>query len=332
MTTRTHFAGLNSKPFAEALEGFPVLISNADIVRRPGVWKDAILPRLEAGDYVLPILDSGAFTELSERARSAKKLAAKIGIEVADFTPGHWAIAEADAFETFHVSVEDYAALINEHGHHFDQIINLDDIQGDLARSWTNQQRLEELTGREIIPVFHGREDFAVLEMYCKRSKRVGLGFARIPSGSRVVIAPDQGDGLDPNAWLAKALDIIEAAGCEVHGFGMTRFAMKLGHTRLTTSDSTTWVNEYCATRPPTPGKRAWVTGEARQLLKGMCDLELMFFVLMSYRATGLGDPHQIEGATGQAGTAFNRYSAHELRFAVSVTRSRFENRYSEAA
>lgn len=292
MTTRAHFAGLNTAAFAEVLEGFPVLISYADIVRRPGVWEREILPRLEAGAYVAPILDSGAFTELT--------------------TPG------------FHVSVEEYAAFIETHGHLFDQIVTLDDIRGDLARTWNNTARLVE-TGAEIIPVFHGREPFEVLHHYCQRFGRVGLGFAR--DFGR--IAKDQGNGLGPDAWLTQALDIIESYGVEVHGFGMTRYALTRGHDRLTTTDSTTWIAEYRAVKNTKGGTHS-VAGQAAQVVAGMTANELAFFVLLSYRAEmGATVPAGVDGAKGQARTAFRRFSDHELTLAAMTTRCRFERRYA---
>lgn len=284
MTTRPHYAGLNTAKFARALEGHAVLISYADVVRRPGVWANEILPRLEAGLYVEPILDSGAFTELT--------------------TPG------------FHVDVEAFAAFVREHGHLFDQIITLDDIQGDLATTWRNTQRLEELTGgREFIPVFHGREPFEVLHHYCQRFGRVALGFARDLGR----IAKDQGEGHDPESWLRQALEIVESYGCHVHGLGMTRYALKLGHGRLDTTDSTTWIAEFCALR-----SAKWVEGgPALSLLEGLADAALAKLAILSLTGSGGDDETEelVVGSRGQARTSLRRFAGSELRAHVAELR-----------
>lgn len=286
--TRAHFAGLNTRDFADVLTAQPVLISNADIVRRPGVWRDRILPRLVAGMYDQPILDSGAFTELS--------------------TPG------------FHVSVSDYVELIREVGHHFDQVVTLDDIGGDLARTWRNTAELQDRTGRQVVPVFHGREPWAVLRLYCERFDRIGLGFARKIVGSRAVIDGDQGQGLGPDTWLAVALGIAAEYGVETHGFGMTRYAMARGHDRLTTTDSTTWISEFRALKSP-----EWVTGPARERLSGLDSIQLAYLTTLSYRATGRGRAACTVGATGQARTALARFSEPELDYAIQLAGIRFE-------
>lgn len=275
-TTRPHFAGLNTAFLAEVLVGHPVLISYADIIRRPGVWTKEILPRLERGDYVAPILDSGAFTELT--------------------TPG------------FTVSVEAYATFIADFGHLFDQVVTLDDIRGDLARTWKNTAELMK-TGAEIIPVFHGREPFEVLEMYCRKFGRVGLGFAR----DRGRISKDQGHGMNPAAWLEKALDICEAAGVEIHGFGMTRYALSLGHGRLTTTDSTTWIAEFCALQK-TKGDHG-VKGAAQALIDAMPRSAVALFTIASYAGAGACQAMDqlLADSWGQARTVFRRMSAADL-------------------
>jgi hypothetical protein len=149
---RNHFAGLNTAPIAQALEGRDVLVSYADVVRRPGVWSREILPRLEAGAYGSVILDSGAFTELGD--------------------------------PTFHVDLEDYATFALDHADLFDVVVNLDDIRGDLARSQANQARLEEL-GVPAIPVFHQGEPWSELERLVETYDYIGVGFQRPIRGAR---------------------------------------------------------------------------------------------------------------------------------------------------
>lgn len=145
-TTRAIFAGLNTARLARALEGRPVLISYADVVRRPGLWERELLPRLRRRAFPFVVLDSGAFTELS--------------------TPG------------FRVDVEAYAAFALEHSDLFDVVVNLDDIRGDVDRTRANQAELESW-GLEVLPVFHQGESWEVLEGYVARYGYVGVGLQR---------------------------------------------------------------------------------------------------------------------------------------------------------
>jgi len=310
------FAGVNTTRIAEATEGFPILVSFASwIDGHRGVVERDVLPRLRAGLHPHSILDSGAFSELTERGRSARKLADALGVEPHELTADQFEIVKADAAKKFNVSIDDYIEFCLEHGHLFSQVVTLDDIAGDLAVTWSNTAKMLE-AGLDPVPVFHGREPFDVLRHYCEKFAHVGLGFFREPSGKKVVIAKDQGDGLTPDEWLTKALDICEAAGVEVHGFGMTRWALKLGHERLTTSDSTTWLAEYLAMRrrSSTGGDRLG-DGAAAELLANLGDSELMKLALASYDGTG-PDPEMetlLAEARGQAKTALARFTSGEL-------------------
>lgn len=314
--TKAYFAGINTKRIAEAAEGHPVLVSFASMLdSHKGVIEREVLPRLQAGVYDSSILDSGAFTELSERAKSAKKLAKTLDIPVDELTADHWQIAKADAFKRFNVSIDAYIAFCLEYGSLFTSIVTLDDIQGDLAVTWNNTKAMLD-AGLDPVVVFHGREPFDVLRHYVSKFKRVGLGFFREPSGKRVVISKDQGDGLNPDQWLSKALDICEEAGVEVHGFGMTRYALKRGHSRLTTSDSTTWISEYLALRKRSAtGSDRLGSGNAADLLEPFDDSELMRLSMASYTMSGADDEivALTEDCRGQANTVLNRFNSTEL-------------------
>ena len=288
--TRFHFAGINSQIIAEGLEELPVLITFADVIERPGVWERELRPRLEAGLFPNAILDSGAFSEFTR--------------------PG------------FHVELEDYVAFCVEFGHLFDQIVTLDDIGGDLARTWRNTAALLE-AGVDVVPVFHGREPFEVLEHYVERFGRVGLGFAR----DGRTISKNQGHGLDPNAWLERALDVCEAAGVEVHGFGMTRYARDLGHGRLTTTDSTTWNAEFKALRSRNVEAAHTIGGgDAYVLLGGLQDYELQRLAALSYAGTGADDAVEelVAECRGQARTCLRRFNVAELLAALDAIAERF--------
>lgn len=218
MTTH-HFAGLNTAQFARVLEGQDVLISYADIVRRPGVWQKDILPRLQSEAYGSVILDSGAFTELTDKARNVKR--AKKGLP---------------PLPVFHCDVYAYAKFCRTYGHLFNQIVTLDDISGDLARTWKNTAVLEA-AGIQAVPVFHGTEPWEVLEHYVAKYPKIGLGFARRGN----TILGDQGDGLSPTEWLAECFRRIPSS-VQVHGFGQTGYA---DLHPFATVDSTSWISEY---------------------------------------------------------------------------------------
>ncbi len=283
--TTAHFAGINTTEIAEAAEGHPILVSYASMLDgHGGVIEREVLPRLRAGLYQSSVLDSGAFTVLSQ------------GITV---------------------SVEEYITFALEHGHLFDQVITLDDIAGDLAVTWTNTAKMID-AGLDPVPVFHGREPWDVLRRYCSKFKRIGLGFFREPSktGNRVVISKNQGDDMTPDQWLEKALDICEEAGVEVHGFGMVSFATKRGHTRLTTSDSTSWNAEYRALRSrKTTGGDRLGSGDAADLIANLNNSELMRLAMASYDGSGADDEivALTEDCRGQANTVFNRFNSTEL-------------------
>jgi len=146
---RIHFAGINTTPLASATEGRDILVSYADVIRQPGWWERELKPRLEAGRYRSVILDSGAFTVISQ------------GIVI---------------------DVESYAAFAAEHQDLFDVVVGLDDIAGDLGTTWRNQATLEA-AGVEALPVFHQDEPWEVLEAYAERYDYIGVGFARREGG-----------------------------------------------------------------------------------------------------------------------------------------------------
>lgn len=276
--TQIHFAGMNTALLAEALEGHPVLISYADIIRRPGVWENEILPRLLTNRYPSVILDSGAFTELT--------------------TPD------------FHVDVQEYGRFIKRHRDLFDVVVNLDDIGGDVDRSQNNLLTLEQMTGCEIMPVFHGREDWKVLEeMLDSGHDHIGVGFAREASGR---IASDQGAGRNPDEFLAELFARCEGRAT-IHGFGMTRYSAQYP---FQTVDSTSWIAEYRAIRKELePGQKGHgCTGRLAQLIARLSPQQQLRLVLDSYTAAG-GEPDadSVEESFWQARTVIRRYDAAEL-------------------
>jgi hypothetical protein len=147
--TRIHFAGINTTLLAEATIGRDILVSYADILRQPGWWMRELRPRLKAGLYRSVMLDSGAFTVISQ------------GITI---------------------DVKQYAAFIREHGDFFDVVVGLDDIAGDFVQTWDNQKALKA-RGVNAMPVFHQGEPWHVLETYVSQYDYIGVGFARREGG-----------------------------------------------------------------------------------------------------------------------------------------------------
>lgn len=284
---RIYFAGLNTARFAEVLEGQDVLISYADIARRPGVWADEIRPRLERGAYRSVILDSGAFTELTERGRNERAIAA-------GKRPPHP--------NPWHTDLEEYGRFVLEHRDLFDEVITLDDIAGDVATTRRNTDYLEGL-GLDVVPVFHQGESWDVLEDYVRRYRRIGLGVQRTSSGSPVAGARE---------WTAEAIDRIPTS-VSIHGLGMTRYAKTL---RMATTDSTTWIAEYRGVRKPERGTHSC----RHPLVRGLDDYARLELVVRSYsepeRAIERKIPDEI--ATGQGRTVLLRYSPASLRAACS--------------
>lgn len=285
--SRIHFAGMNTRDLAASLEGHDVLISYADIWERPGVWADAILPRLQAGKFGRTILDSGAYSENSR--------------------PG------------FSVDLDTYIALIHEHGHLFDVIVGLDDIGGDLARTWTNGAKLEA-AGVDAMTVFHQGEDWGVLEHYVAQGRPIGVGFARI-EGKLVGGGP---------AFLAEFFDRVDGR-VDVHGFGMTQYADAFPFASV---DSTTYIAELCALGKTLDldGKRKEGTlGELRDVFEAMTRDELLALVLDSHPGRKDPAPEWIDDASrGQARTTLRRlWSTDRGRAALAAL---FPHHFDDAA
>ena len=188
-----------------ALENEHVLVSYADVVRRPRWWRDVMRPALERGAFASAMLDSGAFTELTERKRG----------------------------RVFTIDLEAYGRFALAYRDLFTAIVTLDDIASDLERTWRNTAHLEAL-GLEVIVVVHQGEPWAVLVHYLARYPRVAVGMQRnqrgqLQSGAR--------------AWLVEFFERV-AGRRPVHGLGLSRFAQVYGFPFAST-DSTTWIAEY---------------------------------------------------------------------------------------
>jgi hypothetical protein len=213
MPTRNYFAGVNAKNLIAATKGQDVLVSFAQVGRaKTWTW---VRRFLEEGHFRYVILDSGAFTELSQRKR---------GKEVK-------------------IDVEAYAQFAVENQHLFQWCANLDDIEGDIVRSNKNLKFLQE-RGVSAVPVYHEGEPLHQLR-FCLDQAHAGLGILAVggqrPNGS--LVPSNVVKMLD---WLAP---FTEREGLLLHGFGMTRYATDACPCReegypLDSVDSTTWIAE----------------------------------------------------------------------------------------
>lgn len=283
MRARSYFAGMNGERLAAVLEGEDVLISYADIATRPGVWAREIRPRLERRAFRSVILDSGAFTELKQRAANARAIAKGKKPRY----PRPW-----------HTDLEAYGAFCVEFGHLFDEIVTLDDIAGDVELTRRNTDYLESL-GLVVVPVFHQGEAWEVLEDYVQRYDRIGLGVQRTSSGS-----PAAGSFV----WTRDALERIPSS-ISVHGFGMTRFAKRLP---MATTDSTTWIAEFRGVQ-----KADDTTHYCRHpLVRDLDPYGRLALVVASYhepeRAIVVDVPDAV--AKGQGRTVLQRFTPSTLR------------------
>ncbi len=298
--TRIHFAGINTTPIAEAVEGRHMLMSYADTLNgHGGVIAREVIPRLAKGLYDESILDSGAFSVISK------------GIKI---------------------SVEDYGKFALEYGYTFDTIVNLDDIAGDLEVTERNQRHLEGL-GLKVMPVFHQGEPIAVWRRYLHDHVQVGLGFAR--HGCTCHQSPHlkgcKGGRLKygknvNRAWLSSVFSYVMAVeryakrgkwGNYVHGFAMTQWIDEFPFTSV---DSTSWISEYrglCKRLDEDGNEKCphgtW--GELADVLEQMPRRLVKKLALDSYSQVGSVDPSAwaASHSKGQARTVFNRFSRREL-------------------
>ncbi len=107
----------------------------------------------------------------------------------------------------------------------------------------------------------------------------------------------------------------------EIHGFGQVRYSRELGHSRMTTADSTTWITEACALgrrlgeisrktgkANNSHGTSGWVAEWASALGRD----GWLALTLASYTAAGGGNDH-VAHAKGQAKTVLARFAGFEL-------------------
>jgi len=291
MSHRLHFAGINTRPLAAAAKGQDVLISFADIKKSPAFWA-WMRPLLEGGHFRSVILDSGAFTELSQR---------KLG-------------------KVFKVSVDEFAAFAAEHQALFTWVANLDDIEGNTEVSNANYQAICAAGVRNVVPVFHEGEPAAQLA-HCVELAKAGRGIlavgAQRPKGSLVpskVVAFlaalfPQLTALDPARTVA------------VHGFGLTRYASDAcpGTSNgfpFDSTDATTWIAEACAVERSGAFKGERTVARAKAFRATIASYSAVSFVVGQADCGGAlaipagFDASKATEAAGQARTVARRLGA----------------------
>ncbi len=111
------------------------------------------------------------------------------------------------------IKVEEYADWLDQWGHLFNVVSNLD-VKGDVAAGLRNQAYLER-RGHRVCPVFHGGEPWSVLEDFCQHYPYIllgGLAGASVTNGDKRVLA-----------WLTRCFQIAGKRSV-FHGFGMTNW------------------------------------------------------------------------------------------------------------
>jgi hypothetical protein len=150
---------------------------------------------------------------------------------------------DSGAFSAFtlgaSISINEYANFILKHSGMLEVAANLDDLSKNREQAakntWRNQQELERLTGRNILPVFHCHEPEKYLVNLLDRYEYIALG-GMVPESNRWLLG-----------WLDRLFSnyLCDAQGrarIKVHGFGLTSTLLMFRYP-FYSIDSTTWVN-----------------------------------------------------------------------------------------
>jgi hypothetical protein len=192
--TLHYFAGVNTAPLEADTAGQRVLVSYAGYLRSPSLWRRQ-RRLLESKHWRSVVLDSGAYSELTARKRG----------------------------EIFIVPIQRYVDFVAEHGHLFHWVTNLDDIEGDTARSNANEDLLLAHTKVPIVPVYHEGEPLSQLKRCVERAranedKLLAVGVQR-PNGK---IVPTR--AVRFLTHLGHQLLILGALDVNIHAFGLTLY------------------------------------------------------------------------------------------------------------
>ena len=132
------------------------------------------------------------------------------------------------------ITVDDYAAWINQHGHLFTVRACLDDTSKNEQLSYNNQKALES-QGCEVQPVFHAREDAQWLKRYLDEGYDYIFIGGMVPETTRWLM-----DWLDE--LFSKYLTNPDGtARVKMHGFGLTDQKLMFRYPWYSV-DSTSWL------------------------------------------------------------------------------------------
>jgi hypothetical protein len=138
------------------------------------------------------------------------------------------------------IDVEQYAAYIQEHGHHFTLRANLDDIGDTGPKSWDNLKALESLGCTHdkdlgVFPVFHAADDFAYL------TKMLDGGYPFMALGGLVGASRNVLREWLDNVWAKYLVKDDGTPRIQVHGFGLTDTELMIRYPWFSV-DSSSWV------------------------------------------------------------------------------------------
>lgn len=111
--------------------------------------------------------------------------------------------------------LNDYACFINRHNVKYFFEIDLDTIIG-VKETQKMTKRLESLTGKQCIPVFHRCRGMEAYKKMCQQYDYVAIGASGITEECRWV---------RNDLVLKKMVSIAHEYGCKIHGLGYTRLS-----------------------------------------------------------------------------------------------------------
>jgi hypothetical protein len=129
------------------------------------------------------------------------------------------------------VKLHAYADFCLEHGDFYEWVASADDINGGASLNLNNWQFMLD-RGVEAVPTFHQGEPISLLEEYCSRAGRIGLGGKDRPIR-------------DAEAFLDAAFSVIPQR-VKVHGWALTNYTAKYPFESV---DSKSWNHELLALR-----------------------------------------------------------------------------------
>ncbi len=157
------------------------------------------------------------------------------------------------------INLDAYIAFCEKHGEFYDVVVNLDDIKGDVDKSWRNFGAMTK-AGLRPMPVFHQGESWSVLDEVISAApdRYIGIGFQRPIVNGR--------------SWLDDVFSRVPLT-TRVHGFAMTAF-VEHGYPFYSV-DSSTWVYEWKALLS--------VKGQGADALSSLTPGELLQIVIKKY-------------------------------------------------